>query len=246
MLMRGGKPYDTFVFSRTPVIVLDHLSDFYQDSARTTPATATDPVGSWSDRSGNGFHASASGASRPTLSTLGGEAALLWDGADDLMTIANDAAFADLEAWTIFAHLQASGPGELNVPRIWQYNGEQYYARLNASYTSTVVIDGSTGDATTTTTTTLTVDTQESLFYTLDAAGDKKAHIYWSEAGALVAEMAYSANTAFTGNLVKPSVDLLLGNLAGLNTTFDGFMKAFIIFPKVLSLSEMQMLTGFF
>lgn len=61
----------------------------FQDSARTTPAIANgDPVGSWSDLSGNGKHFSqATSTKRPTLqkNVLGGYPVLRFDGLDDYL-----------------------------------------------------------------------------------------------------------------------------------------------------------------
>lgn len=45
----------------------------FQDSARTTPAVSSDPCGSWTDESGNGFHANQSTSGlRPTVRANGG------------------------------------------------------------------------------------------------------------------------------------------------------------------------------
>lgn len=69
-LGRGGNiPFDPFVYS--PVLWLDasDASTLFTDSAGTTPATADgDAVGKWSDKSGNGNHATqSSGVNKPTL-----------------------------------------------------------------------------------------------------------------------------------------------------------------------------------
>lgn len=78
----------------------------WQDSARTTPATADgDPVGSWDDASGVGTHAiQATSTKRPLLKTgiLNAKPVLRFDGVDDfLAAVAFGAALAQPN--TIFA-----------------------------------------------------------------------------------------------------------------------------------------------
>lgn len=62
----------------------------YQDSARTTPVTANDdPVGSWTDESGNGNHVSqATAANKPLFKTgiVNGKPTVRFDGTNDFMT----------------------------------------------------------------------------------------------------------------------------------------------------------------
>jgi len=63
------------------------LSTLFQDSAGTTPVTASgQPVGKMLDKSGNGNHATqATAARRPTYTEDGGLAWLAFDGVDDAM-----------------------------------------------------------------------------------------------------------------------------------------------------------------
>lgn len=65
----------------------------FQDSAKTTPATANDhPVGAWADRSGNGRDAlQATAGKRPLLRTagIGGLPAILGDATDDCLQVAS-------------------------------------------------------------------------------------------------------------------------------------------------------------
>lgn len=65
----------------------------FQDSAATTPATATsDPVGAWLDKSGNARHATqSSSGSRPTISATltNGKRALAFNGTSSTLAIAN-------------------------------------------------------------------------------------------------------------------------------------------------------------
>jgi hypothetical protein len=67
------------------------LSTLFQDSAGTTPVTASgQPVGKMLDKSGNGNHASQStSAKRPTYTAGGGLHWLAFDGADDAMAVAD-------------------------------------------------------------------------------------------------------------------------------------------------------------
>ena len=66
------------------------LSTLFQDSAGTTPVTASgQPVGKMLDKSGNGNHATqATSAKRPTYTAGGGLHWLAFDGTDDAMATA--------------------------------------------------------------------------------------------------------------------------------------------------------------
>lgn len=81
----------------------------WQDSARTTPATAdADPVGAWDDASGLGVHATQGTAgNRPTLKTniLNGKPVLRFDGSSDRMV---SSASAATKPFTVFAVFKAA------------------------------------------------------------------------------------------------------------------------------------------
>jgi len=67
------------------------LSTLFQDSAGTTPVTASgQPVGKMLDKSGNGNHATqATSAKRPTYTEGSGLSWLAFDGVDDAMAVAD-------------------------------------------------------------------------------------------------------------------------------------------------------------
>lgn len=75
-----------------PVVWYDpsDLSTLFQDAAGTIPvASVGDPVGRVEDRSGNGFHLTASSdAARPTYQASGGFSWLEFDGVDDKLSTA--------------------------------------------------------------------------------------------------------------------------------------------------------------
>lgn len=73
------------------------LSTLFQDSAGTTPVTASgQPVGKMNDKSGNGLHMlQATSAKRPTYTTSGGLHFLDFDGTDDAMSVASVVPGAD-------------------------------------------------------------------------------------------------------------------------------------------------------
>lgn len=85
---RVFNPVSLFAASE-PGILLDpsDLTTMFQDSAGTTPVTAAgQPVGRILDKSGNGYHATASGTSRPTYQVdAGGRGFLSFDGVDDFL-----------------------------------------------------------------------------------------------------------------------------------------------------------------
>jgi len=89
------------------------LSTLFQDSAGTTPVTASgQPVGKMLDKSGNGNHAvQATASKRPTYTTGGGLSWLAFDGVDDAMEIQN-AAFSftgDQSVWVAAKHDTGTG-----------------------------------------------------------------------------------------------------------------------------------------
>ena len=76
-------------------------------------------------------------------------------------------------------------------------------------------------------------------FITYQDSGDRKSHIWKGQAGA-VSEEGYSTNAAATGTLTDQSaVALVVGNNAGQANTMDGLMDEFLLFPYVLSLTQM-------
>ncbi len=83
--------------SLSPVSLMTPESGFYQDAARTTPATVDgDPVGSWTS-AGSGGHASqATAGARPILKkgVLNGHDVVRFDGVDDWLGVTIAAAAA--------------------------------------------------------------------------------------------------------------------------------------------------------
>ncbi len=78
-------------------------SGLYQDSAGLTPAVSGDPVGRWTDKSGNANHlAQATSAAKPTLLATAGpggnKAAVVFDGIDDYI----QKAFTLVQPTTVF------------------------------------------------------------------------------------------------------------------------------------------------
>ena len=89
------------------------LSTLFQDSAGTTPVTASGQhVGKMLDKSGNGNHATqATSSKRPTYTEGGGLSWLAFDGVDDAMEIQN-AAFSftgDQSVWVAAKHDTGNG-----------------------------------------------------------------------------------------------------------------------------------------
>lgn len=78
-------------------------STLYQDAARTTLATAdTDPVGSWTDTSGNNNHAFSSSTARPLLklAIVNGQRVLRFDGVNDILELT---ARLLMPSWSLYA-----------------------------------------------------------------------------------------------------------------------------------------------
>lgn len=92
--VQSGTP--SVPLSLSPVLWVEAgISTVFQDSARTTPAAAdTDPVGSWSDLSGNSNHAFQTTAGKRPLLKLAiknGRPVLRYDGTDDFLKCTSNA-----------------------------------------------------------------------------------------------------------------------------------------------------------
>lgn len=86
---------------------LDGARGLWQDSARTTPATADgDPVGAWDDQSGNGRNATQATASKRGTLKLGivnGRQVVRFDGTDDFLATAANFVLSGNTSFTAFA-----------------------------------------------------------------------------------------------------------------------------------------------
>lgn len=229
--------YDFRVSFFNPTIWLDEFSDFFQDSAGTTPATAaSDPVGRWSDRSGNDFHATSSNANRPVLASSGGVLVPDMDGTDDHLVIANDAGFAQLEVWTIAMRLN---PDSTAAQRLWGYEGAlvPYRCSMGSNGSLIIQVDGATTDASAGTLagTAPTPGVDSWLFCTFDNNDGRKAKL-WNPYHLSESEVAME------GDIVFPTSDLFLGNTeaGGTASPFGGLYRAFIVFPSVLAPVNMR------
>lgn len=84
-----------------------NLSTLWQDSARTTPAAADgDVIGSWNDRSANGYHVTQdTTANKPTLrlNVQNGKPVVRFDGVDDVLFIADQSGLDLVGPVSVFA-----------------------------------------------------------------------------------------------------------------------------------------------
>lgn len=229
--------YDFRVSFFNPTIWLDEFSDFFQDSAGTIPADAVgEVVGRWSDRSGNGFHATSSLTNRPVLASSGGALIPDFDGSDDHLVIANDAAFAELEAWTVAIRVAADDPGSDDA-FFWLYEGVSYGAWLNNGIDGLqMTVDGDSSNASTTIASGLSEGADTWLFMTFDNDDDRKGR-FWTPS-----QLDATVQTAMSGDLVLPSNDLYLGNgsAGGTVAPYGGLYRAFIVFPGILTPQNMR------
>jgi hypothetical protein len=99
----------------------------WQDSARTTPATADgDPVGAWDDASGGGNHATqATAGFRPLLKTaiVNSKPVIRFDGTDDFLSAA---IAADASVTAFFVAKKNSGASASRAVAFWGSNAELY------------------------------------------------------------------------------------------------------------------------
>lgn len=88
------------------------LGSLYTDAARTTPVTAdSDPVGAYSDKSGNARHFTGSSTTRPVYKAtgIGTHKSVRWDDTDDVLTAT---AFCPTGAQTLaFVFKMSAAPG---------------------------------------------------------------------------------------------------------------------------------------
>lgn len=109
---RRGQGMEAQVLALAPSLWLDANAPniLFQDSAMTTPATATnDPIGAWADRSGNGRHLTqATAGSRPVLTKeiLSGKNGITFNGTSHVLksggTFGTDAGLNGNPSFTVF------------------------------------------------------------------------------------------------------------------------------------------------
>ena len=226
--------YDERVDFFNPVIWLDELSAFYQDAGITPADAAGEVVGQWTDRSGNAFHANASGGNRPPLVSVGGVLLPDFDGTGHRLLITNNAAFADLEALTILMRVIVDTTGGGGEGYFWDYAGTSGYdMRFDSSLAALRLSVDGTSDATILTTEGVTAGVEAWLWATFDNAGDRKVRL-WNPS-----PLAGSA-IAMTGSLIPPAGDLYLATNSALDKKYDGRYRAFIVWPSVLTPQNMR------
>jgi hypothetical protein len=121
------------------------LSTLFQDSAGTTPVTASgQPVGKMLDKSGNGNHATqATSSKRPTYTEGGGLSGLAFDGVDDAMYA--PALGVTSSALTMLYSATQSGGTAYNMifgVRNTYENGFENFANSNGTRETWIVVDG--------------------------------------------------------------------------------------------------------
>lgn len=197
----------------------------YQDSARTTLATAdTDPVGSWSDASGNARHASqATSTKRPLLklSQLNSQPALQFDDVDDWMATATFTAIAQpateiavfkRDASDVGHGIVADGNSSTSNRHLIQIDSGQINLYAGYLYSNTAKVPGTTARA----------------IATIWNGGSSK---FWMDGG---------ANQAMINVGTHSIIDVLLAAGQGPGDFFKGLIAEYLLYDSSLSLTDLD------
>jgi len=104
-----------------------------------------DPVGQFTDWSGNGNHFTSSGTARPTFKTnrINGRPSVLADGVDDGMILSS---FASKSAWTVmFVGCLVTYTGVVNILSVDDYDPDGSYFLLQQSGVDTANVNANPG-----------------------------------------------------------------------------------------------------
>lgn len=104
-----------------------------------------DPVGQFTDWSGNGNHFTSSGTARPTFKTnrINGRPSVLADGVDDDLLLAS---FGAQSAWTVmFVGCLASFPATSNILSVDDYAPDGTYILLQQNSSTAAAVNASVG-----------------------------------------------------------------------------------------------------
>ncbi len=152
-----------------------------------------------------------------------------FDGVDDLITISNDAALANLtnQTWGFLVKFVSDGEG--GVGRVMNWGNSNSYLRTSGADRYRFQLDYDTTDLVAQpATNTIAVGSWNWVFAGHDAA-TKRGKVYQGINGVL-AEFALSTDTAGDASLVTPVDDLIIGNQAAAGATMDGDMAyAFVL-----------------
>lgn len=226
LLMRRGSAYEPLVTSLAPV-----LRYRFNETSGTTVinygSLGAAQNGTWTPGAG----LIGQGGQR------GSNEAYAFDGAASLVTVPNGS-YAVFPAAT-YAHLVlATNGGEGNNGTFWMHgNGNNRFLHASATALSARKITSGTNPLSNTTTG-LTFGAWHYIFATYDDAGDRKWHIYKFISGVLT-EFAYSTQTAGTGTISAEANNLIIGNAAAANTTWNGSIDDWQLYNYLLTSQQM-------
>lgn len=159
---------------------------------------------------------------------LGANEAYLFDGANSILSTANNATLAGKSTFEYVYLINPSNAGEGGFGAFTRWGGGtgadggcQFSFGGSLTALSLSVYNTTPTIATTNTTTGLAASTWSVLFVAFDNAGDRKIHAYRGVSGT-VAEYGYSAQPALTGTYKAPTTALNMFNQTGQNLTFAG------------------------
>ena len=183
----------------------------------------------FSDNSGCGF-----GTSAGTLNCKG-DAAALFDGASDKISVANGASIQNLETYSYSFWVKQPVRARENII----YKGTNVQLEITADGAITAFRRYNTSNDVATTSTTLTADTWYHIVWLASDDGSTLPDIYINGS-----EASYASNTAGTGTSTDDSGSALtIGYGTGSSVDFEGSIADFRIYKdKILSASEIATL----
>jgi hypothetical protein len=178
---------------------------------------------------------------------LGSNEAYLFDGNDDYIQIANNAALADLttQRWMFLCQPTSLGESEQGVCFMWGLSNE-HYLRVRSLNRLEAKIDAGAGTDSLVLTNTDQVDFLNQwaiIFMDYDDSNElgngRKIRLFKGQNETLT-PLTLETDTALIGSVTIPATDLFLGNSSTGSSTFDGLIDETLVGAGLWTTQEMQ------
>lgn len=203
----SGNPADDYIASLAPEL-------FYKFNETSGTAIANygtlGGAGTWTPGAGSLGNASPLGLSAD------------FDGSNSRLEYANNATMANAEEFSggELIYVDSAGKTSSGALWIWGTLSTAYNLRFSSGLALVGRVDYAT-DAITLTSATLTTGVWQWIFWKYSLSGDRKLHVYRGVNG-VVAELAYTTNTASSGAYSAPAGSFMVGAASNNSLNFDG------------------------
>lgn len=174
-------------------------------------------------------------------SPLGQNQAYDHDGLNSKVTVPATAAINNLTALTYGIFFKADTFGELSLGGFFLDTAENRQFRFNTSGAIRGILTATGAANSISANSFVSTGVWTYLLMTYDDAGERKMRFYKGVSGVLT-EATYTTHTAASGTLGNGGGDLVVGNAAGQNVTFDGLISRAFVLGRMLPLDLMSKL----